>query len=122
MLDSIETSMGTAAKVQIWAGSMPATCATAIGAQTKLVEITLASDWAANASAGSKAFSNTPINGTASGTGTAAFFRIVDNAGTTCHMQGSIATSGADLNLDNTSINTGQTVSITSWQLTAPGA
>ena len=122
MLDSIETTVGVSALIQIWAGAVPGNAGTAIGAQTKLVEFALASDWASAASGGSKAFLNTPLSVTAVGSGTATFFRITNSAGTTCHVQGNVGTSGADLNLDNVSINSGQTVQIVSWTINAPGA
>lgn len=123
MLDQIETTAGTSAKVQIYTGSAPADCATA-DAGTLLVEFDLASDWAGAASSGSKSFSSTPISGTAAATGTAGHFRLVDNAGTTCHMQGTVTVTGGggDVEIDNTSISSGQTVKITSWSITAPGA
>lgn len=120
-LDSFETTVGTAAKIRILTGTQPATCATAESGSL-LVSYTLASDWAAAASGGSKAFSSTPIAGTASGTGTAGYYRITDNAGTTCHEQGSVGTSGTDAIIDNASIVNGQTVNITGWTVTAAGA
>lgn len=120
-LDVIETTIGTAAKVRILTGTQPATCATAESG-TLLVAYTLASDWASNASSGVKAFSSTPIAGTASGTGTAGYYRITDNAGTTCHEQGTVGTSGTDVIIDNASIVSGQTVNITAWSVTEPGA
>ncbi|QDP20673.1 hypothetical protein [Bradyrhizobium cosmicum] len=118
-LDAIETAIGTAAKLQMYTGSMPASCATAASG-TKLLEDTLASDWAANASSGSKSFNGTPIAGTALAGGTAGYFRIVDSAGTTCHMQGTITATGGggDMTIDNTSIANGQTVNVTSFTLT----
>jgi hypothetical protein len=123
-LDAIETTAGTSAKLQIWSGSAPASCATA-SSGTKLVEFALASDWAANAASGSKAF-NTVSNATAvAGAPTnAGYFRIVDSAGTTCHMQGTVTATGGggDLTLDNISIATGQVVAISSWTWTEPGA
>jgi hypothetical protein len=53
MLDAIETTVGTAAKIRILTGTQPATCATAESG-TLLVQFTLASDWATNAASGSK--------------------------------------------------------------------
>lgn len=120
-LDSFETTVGVSAKIRILTGTQPATCATAESGSL-LVSYTLASDWAANASSGSKAFNSTPIAGTASGTGTAGYYRITDNAGTTCHEQGSVGTSGTDAIIDNASIVSGQTVNITGWTVTAAGA
>lgn len=116
-LDAIETTIGTAAKFRIYTGSPPANCATAASG-TQLAEVTLASDWAAAASAGSKAFSNTPIAGTASAAGTAGYYRIYDNAGTTCHKQGTLATSGGDATIDNAVLANGQAFNITSWSIT----
>ncbi len=116
-LDAIETAIGTAAVVRIRTGAQPATCATA-DSGTVLASWTLASDWAAAASGGSKAFSSTPLAVTASGTGTAAHYRVYASDGTTCHMQGTVGTSGTDMIIDNTSVNSGQNVSITSWSIT----
>lgn len=121
MLEAIETSAGTSAKVRVYSGSAPANAAAA-ATGTLLAEWSLASDWSAAASGGTKSLSSTPLSTTASATGTAGYFRLVDSAGTTCHMQGTVGTSGTDLIIDNTSINSGQTVQITSWTWTAPGA
>jgi hypothetical protein len=113
-LDAIETDAGVSAKVFILTGTQPANCATAQSG-TKLVEFDLASDWAANASGGSKNFSGTPLSATAVNTGTAGYWRLYKNDGTTCIMQGAI---GSDMTIDNSSINNGQTVNITSWTIT----
>jgi hypothetical protein len=82
----------------------------------------MASDWAAAASSGSKALNNLPLTGAASGTGTAGHYRIYDSAGTTCHEQGSVGTSGTDVIIDNTSIINGQTVNVTAFSKTEAGA
>lgn len=122
-LDAIEAAIGTTAKLQIYSGSMPASCATAASG-TKLLEDTLASDWAANASSGAKSFNNAPIAGTGLAGGTAGYFRIVDNAGTTCHLQGTVTATGGggDMTIDNTSIASGQAVSVTGFTLTDANA
>lgn len=122
-LDAIETAIGTGARVQIFTGSAPASCA-ASEAGTLLVDFTLASDWAANASAGAKAFNNLPISINASATGTAAHFRIYDSTATTCHYQGTVTITGGggDMTVDNTSIASGQSVSITSFTITEGNA
>ncbi len=123
LLDQIESTIGTSAVLKIRTLSPPADCAAAdVG--SVLVSYSLASDWAANAATGSKAWSGTPIAGTASGTGTAAHFRLYASNGTTCHMQGTVTATGGggDAEIDNTSINNGQAVNITGWTWTAPGA
>ena len=122
-LDVIESTIGTSAKVQIRTGAQPATCATAASG-TLLVEFALGSDWAAAASSGVKAFSSTPVAGTAVGAGTAAHYRIVDSPGTTCHEQGTVTATGGggDVTIDNTTVASGQAVNITGWSVTEPGA
>lgn len=122
MLNQIEEVVQTSAKVIIYGGTVPANVAAAASA-TVLATFSLDSDWMAAAGtpvAGRKDFI-TPKTTTATATGTATHFRITMANGTTAHVQGTIGTSGADLNLDNTSIANGQSIQITSWQITAPG-
>ena len=118
-LDQIETTIGTAAVLKLRTGAQPANCAAA-DSGTVIISYTLASDWAAAASSGSKAFSNTPISGAATATGTLAHYRLYASDGTTCHAQGSITVTGGggDMTVDNTSVNSGQTVNVTSWTIT----
>jgi hypothetical protein len=121
-LDAIETTTGTAAKLYIRSGAKPTACADA-DSGTLLATLDLPSDWLAAASSGSKAKAGT-WTGTAAATGTAGHFRIKDSTGTTCHLQGSItATSGGgDMELDNTSIASGQTITINTFTVTAGNA
>lgn len=121
-LDSFETASGASAKLQIRTGAQPANCAAAASG-TLLCEIALPSDWMAAASAGSKAKSGT-WSGAGAAAGTAAHFRVVDNAGTTCHMQGSVTATGGggDMELDNTSIAVSQAVTVSTFTLTAANA
>ncbi len=118
-LDTIESTIGTSAILRIRTGAAPANCGTA-DSGTVLAEMTLPSDWMAAASGGSKALSGTWQDASANAAGTAAHFRIYDSGGTTCHLQGTVtATSGGgDMELNNTSIAIGQTVTITSFTLT----
>ncbi len=120
MLDAIESSIGTAPKLRIYTGSMPANCAAA-ATGTLLVEITCPSDWMAGASGGTKALASS-VSGTGAAAGTAGHYRIVDSAGTTCHEQGTVTATGGggDLTLDNTSIAVSQTVTISTKTYTAP--
>lgn len=118
-LDAIETAIGVSAVLKIRTGAQPADCAAA-DSGTVLATITLPSDWAAAASSGSKAKSGTWQDTSADATGTAAHYRLYASDGTTCHEQGSVTATGGggDLTLDNTSIATGQTVTITTWTKT----
>lgn len=115
-INAIETTIGTAPKLQIRTGAQPATCATA-DSGTLLCELTLPSDWAGAASAGASALAGS-WTGTAVATGTAAHYRLKDSAGTTCHEQGSVGLGSGDLSLDNTSIASGQTVTVATWATT----
>ena len=121
-LDSIETTVGTSAVLKIRTGSAPADCATA-DSGTALVTLSLPSDWMAAASSGSKAKSGT-WSGTAGATGTAGHFRIYDSTATTCHLQGTVTATGGggDMTLDNTSIASGQTVTVSTFTLTDANA
>jgi hypothetical protein len=120
--DQFETSVGTAARLQIRTGAQPANCAAA-DSGTLLAELTLPSDWLAAASSGSKALSGS-WTGTGSNAGTAAHFRVKDSAGTVCHLQGSVTATGGggDMTVQNLNIAAGQTITITSFSITASGA
>jgi hypothetical protein len=116
-LDAIETTVGTSAILKIRTGAQPVDCAAA-DSGTVLATFNLPSDWAAAASSGSKAKSGTWQDTSADATGTAAHFRLYDSGGTVCHMQGSVGQGSGDLSLDNTSIVSGQTVTINTFTIT----
>lgn len=120
MLDAIETAISTSAVLKIRSGAAPAAITDA-DAGTVLATLTLPSDWMAAASGGSKAKAGTWEDASADATGTAAHFRIYASNGTTQHIQGTITATGGggDMTLDNTSIASGQTVTITSFTITA---
>lgn len=125
-LDQIESTTGTAAKLRLYSGDPPADCAAAASG-TLLVEMTLPSDWMDAATGGSKAKAGTwSGQGTAdAGTGTAAgYFRVVDNPGTTTHMQGSVSITGGggDMQLDNPNIAQSQVVTVNTFNITAGNA
>lgn len=121
-LNAVETTLGTAPLLRILTGSPPATCATAQSG-TVLVEITLPSDWMADASSASKVKSGV-WTGTGVAPGTAGYFRVVDSTGTTCHLQGTATATGGggDMTFDNTSIASGQSVAVNVFSLTDANA
>lgn len=123
MLDIIESTVGTSAVLKIRTGAQPANCA-AEDTGTVLATINLPSDWMAAANAGSKALNGTWQDASADATGTAAHFRVYASDGTTCHMQGSVTATdaGGDMTLDNTSVAVGQSITISSFTLTAGNA
>jgi hypothetical protein len=101
---------GSGSIIRIYAGSQPANANTAITSQTLLVPLVISGTFGTDSN-GTITLS-TVTNGTAVATGTASFFRIVKTDGVTVVMDGSVGTSSADMNLNNTSIASGQTVSI----------
>lgn len=120
-LDVIETTISTAPKLYLYTGAQPANCASADPAGL-VATFSLPSDWMAAAASGSKGIAGGPWSITASGNGVAASFRVKDNAGTTCHIQGTVGQGTGDLSLDNTNLATGQTVNITAFTLTDANA
>ncbi len=119
-LDAVESVAGTAVLFRILTGAQPADCSTAQSG-TALVTLTLPTDWMSASSGGAKTKLGV-WTGTAGADGTAGYFRIYDSTGTTCHMQGAVAVTASDLNLDNTSILTGQTITISTFTLNAGNA
>lgn len=120
MLDAIETTIGASPKLRILTGAAPANTAAA-QTGTLLAELTLPGDWAANAASGAKGLLGS-WSGTVTAAGTAGYYRILDNAGTTCHEQGTMGTSGADINGTSTALTVGQVLVITAKTLTAGNA
>lgn len=118
-LDSLETTVGTSARLKVFTGAQPANCAAA-DSGTLLADITCPSDWLAAAASGAKAKAGTWQDTSADGTGTAAHFRLYANDGTTCHMQGSVTATGGggDMTVDNTSFAAGQQFTVTGFTLT----
>ena len=108
----LQATVGTGGLLKIFSGTEPANCAAAdptgllctISLPSTFLTssggvTTIAGTWSANASAA----------------GTAATFRIYDSV-PNCHIQGNTTT---DLVLNNTNIASGQTITVTSFSVTA---
>lgn len=114
MLDAITTAIGTSGLLRIYDGSRPASGGTAT---TLLAELALSATAAGAAASGVLTFNAITQDSSANATGTATWFRIVTSGGTFV-IDGSVGTSGSDLNLTTTSIVSGQPVSVTSFTIT----
>lgn len=114
-LDAITTFAGGSGKLRIYNGSRPATGGTVT---TLLAELTLNATFAPAASGGVLTLNSITQDSSADATGTATWFRIVKSDGTTFVMDGSVGTSGADLNLNTTSIVATGVVTVTSATIT----
>jgi hypothetical protein len=106
--------------IRIYDGSQPANPNTAVSGQTLLAELRFGNP-AFGAAADGVATANA-ITGedSALATSTATWFRVLQSNGTTVLWDGTVGTSGADLNLDSTSITTADTVDIDSMTYTQP--
>jgi hypothetical protein len=121
-LDAVTTAVGTSGILRIYSGSRPANVAAAISGTLLAECVCNASAFAAAASGGVLTASAIANDSSANASGTASHYRLFRSDGTTAVIDGDVSTSGADLNLDNTSITTGQVVSITSFTITAGNA
>ena len=100
-------------RIRIYSGTAPATADAALSGNTLLVEVEEsggALTWAASASGGVLSKSANTWSGTNAATGTATFYRVVNDADdgtastTAPRIQGTIGTGGADMNLGTTSL------------------
>ena len=117
-LDAISTAVGTAGKVRIYDGVRPASGGTVT---VLLAELTLAGAFAAAAAAGVLTVNAITQDASADATGTATWFRVVTSANAFV-IDGTVAASGSDLNLNTTSIVLGGPVAITSFTITTGNA
>jgi hypothetical protein len=108
------TALLNSGSLKIYTGSQPAINASPAG--TLLATLTFGSTAFGNSSSGT-ATANAITSGTAVATGTAGCF-VLEESGGTIVANGSVGTSGADLNLNSTSITSGATVSCSSFTVT----
>jgi hypothetical protein len=113
-VSQIQTTVGSSGVLKVFSGAEPANPAAA-DPSGLLATITLPSTFLTSSGG------VTTIAGTwsvaASGSGTASSWRIYDGSAV-CHVQGSTA----DMTFDNTSISSGQTITVTAFSITASNA
>lgn len=118
-------SFFNSAILEIRSGTIPTDADTA-PTGTVLASMTLPADAVNPAASGAISKLSTWQDASADAAGTATWFRIREaaDAGTTNttdeRFDGTVGTSGADLNLDNTNIALGQSVTINTFTLTQP--
>ena len=118
MMDAITTAIGASGLLRIYDGSRPASGG---AATTLLAELALSATAAPGASGGVLTLNSITQDASANATGTATWFRVTTSGGTFV-IDGSISTSGSDLNLTTTSIVSTQPVSVTSFVITEGNA
>jgi hypothetical protein len=109
--EGLITYAGTGCIINIYQGTAPANANTGITTQTLLVSCPIPGVFGADTNGTLTLGAVT--TGTAVATGTASFFRVFKSDNTSVVMDGSVGVTGADLNLDTTTINITQSVNIT---------
>jgi hypothetical protein len=124
-LDAITTAAtsggASAAKIRLYTGSKPAGGASATATGTLLAELTFQSGFAAAATGGVLTLTSTSgvvASGTGVAAGDAGWFRLINGNTTATLLDGTVGTSGQDLNMPSVTIASTQPVQITSFTIT----
>lgn len=104
-------------KLRIYDGTQPTDADTALGAQVVLAELALNATFGAAASSATKTANAITSDTSADATGTATWFSLLTSANARV-IDGSVGTSGANLNLNSVAISSGATVSVTALTVT----
>lgn len=118
--DAYIAAIGNAALLRFYTGTKPAGPGTAITDQVLLGTLTCASPFAPSTSGGVVTASSITQDSSADATGTATWARLLTSASTAIEDM-TVGTSGADINLNTTSIVSGGPISVTSFTRTMPG-
>lgn len=100
--------------IRIYDGTQPATADTAVSTQTLLAELRFGATAFGAASAGVITANAITADSSANASGTATWFRVLQSDGTTVLWDGTVGTTGCDMNLNSVAISSGATVSISS--------
>ena len=112
------TARANNGSLRIYGGTVPADANAALGGATLLAVLPLSATAFAAAVNGVATANAITADSSADATGTATFFRVLESDGTTPVFQGTVGTSGAELNLSSTSVVAGGNVSVTSMTYT----
>lgn len=104
--------------LRIYDGSQPATADTAITTQNLLAELQFNATAFGAAVAGVLTANAIAQDPHAAATGVAAWFRCFESDGSTVLCDGSVGTSGSDLNLNSVNIGAGASVSVSAFTYT----
>jgi hypothetical protein len=104
--------------LRIYDGAQPTDADTAVGAQVLLAELRWNATAFGAASNGVATANAITADAAATASGTAAWFRALKSDGTTAVFDGSVGTSGANLNLNSVAISSGAAVSVSAYTYT----
>ncbi len=100
--------------LRIYDGTQATNANTALGTQVLLAQLTFGATAFAAAVAGVATANAITAATSANATGTASWFRCLESNGTSVVFDGSVGTSGANLNLNSVAISSGAEVDVTS--------
>lgn len=119
MLDALTAQTGASALLRLYNGTRPPTGG---AATTLLAELVCNATFAPAATGGTLTLNAIANDASANATGTATWFRLVKADGTTHIMDGSVGTSGSDLNMNTVSIVATGPVAVSSFVITGGNA
>lgn len=113
-LDTFTSGIGASPLLRIYdaTGGVPANADAALTTQVLLGTLTFSATPFPAAASGTLTANAITQDSAADATGTAAFYRILNAAGTTTYAQGTVGTAGCDLNLNTTSIVVGGPIAV----------
>lgn len=130
ILDSgLNTLFDTDGAINIYSGTIPADADADVGAGTLLATLTLSANWIGAAAAGVMTLAAITSDTNVDASGTAAWFRIYDisegvtgSSATKKRIDGTVGTSGADLNFNTVTFVAGGTAAISAFTITLPAS
>ncbi len=112
------TARANNGRLRIYSGTVPADANAALSGNTLLADLTLGGTAFAAAASGVATANAITADSSADNTGTATFFRVLESDLTTVVFQGTVGTSGAELNLSSVSVIAGGPVSVSALTYT----
>jgi hypothetical protein len=130
ILDSgLNTLFDTDGAINIYSGTIPADADADVGAGTLLATLTFNANWIGAAAAGVMTLAAIVSDTNVDASGTAAWFRMHDvsegptgSSATKKRIDGTVGTSGADLNFNTVTFVAGGTAAISSFTITLPAS
>jgi hypothetical protein len=125
----LDTAFDTDGAINIYSGTIPANADADVGAGTLLATLTFSAAWLGAASSGTSTLAAITSDTNVDASGTAAWFRIHDvsegptgASATKKRIDGTVGTSGADLNFNTVTFVAGGTAAISSFTITLPAS
>jgi hypothetical protein len=112
------TARANNGRLRIYSGTVPADANAALSGNTLLADLTFGGTAFGAAANGVATANAITADSSADATGTATFFRVLESDLTTVVFQGTVGTSGAELNLSSVSVIAGGPVSVSALTYT----